>query len=53
MTATAIARPLFDSNPLLLIGALLVLALERFGVSPVLLLVIAAAAGGVAGAIGF
>ena len=53
VTATAIARPLFDSSPVLLIGALLVLALERFGVSPLLLLVIAAAAGAAIGAIGF
>ena len=53
VTATAIARPVFDLNPLLLIGAALVFALERAGLSPVLLLVIAAGAGAAAGAIGF
>ena len=53
VTTTAIARPLFDLNPVLLIGALLVFALERFGASPILLLVIAAVAGAVVGAIGF
>ena len=53
VTAAAIARPVLETNPLLLIGAVLVLALERFGMSPIILLVIAAAAGAGAGAIGF
>jgi chromate transporter len=53
VTATALARPLFDLNPVLLLGAVIVLALERFGASPILLLVIAAAAGAAVGAIGF
>ena len=52
VTTSAIARPLFELNPLLLLGALLVVALERYGVSPVVLLAFAAAAGGAAGAIG-
>lgn len=53
VTATAIARPVFDLHPLLLIGAAAVLALERFGISPIVILVIAAVAGGAIGAIGF
>ena len=52
VTAAAIARPLLDTDPVLLIGAALVLALERFGVSPIVLLVLTAAAGAAAGAIG-
>ena len=53
VTVAAIARPVFDLNPLLLIGAVVVLALERFGVSPVLLLVMAALVGAAGGAMGF
>ncbi len=52
VTAVAIARPVFDLNPGLLAGAALVLAAERFGASPVLLLAIAAAAGAAVGAVG-
>lgn len=49
VTATAIARPVFELHPGLLGGAALVFAAERFGVSPVLLLVIA---GGIGAAVG-
>ena len=52
VTTVAIARPVFDIHPGLLAGAALVLAGERFGVSPVLLLAIAAAAGAAVGAAG-
>ena len=53
VTAAAIARPVLDANPVLLIGAVLVVALERSGMSPIVLLVAAAALGAGAGAIGF
>lgn len=52
VTATAIARPVFDLNPLLLVGAAAVFAAERFGMSPILLLVIASGLGASVGAIG-
>jgi chromate transporter len=38
VTLTALARPVFDIHPALLIGSVLVLAGERTGLSPVLLL---------------
>ena len=53
VTATAIARPVFELNPWLLAGAALVFAGERFGLSPILLLVVAVAIGAAAGAVGF
>ncbi len=53
VTATAIARPVFDLNPVLLIGAAVVFAAERLGLSPVLLLVIAAGVGAAVGGFGF
>ena len=53
VTATSIAHPVFDTNPVLLIGAVVVLALERLGISPIVLLLIAALVGAGSGAIGF
>ena len=50
VTTVAVARPVFDLNPLLLAGAVVVFIAERLGVSPVLLLVIAIVLGGAAGA---
>jgi chromate transporter len=49
VTAAALARPLLELNPALLSGAVLVFAAERFGLSPVLLLVIAMGAGAAVG----
>ena len=45
VTLTALGRPLVDIHPALLIGAALVLAGERAGLHPVLLLVVAVALG--------
>jgi chromate transporter len=45
VTLTALARPVFDIHPVLLIGAVVVFAGERAGVHPVLLLVVAVALG--------
>lgn len=45
VTLTALGAPLFDIHPALLIGAVLVFAGERAGVSPILLLVAAIALG--------
>ena len=50
VTAFAIARPVFDLHPALLAGSVLIFAAERFGLSPVLLLVIAAGVGAASGA---
>jgi chromate transporter len=52
VTLFALARPVFELHPALLAGAIAVLAAARFGLSPVLLLAIAAGAGAVAGAAG-
>ena len=52
VTAAAIARPVLEANPLMLIGIVAVLALERIGMSPVLLLLIAAATGAAGAAMG-
>lgn len=51
-TLFALARPVFEAHPALLAGSALVFAAARFGVSPVLLLSIAAAAGAAVGASG-
>lgn len=53
VTLVAIARPVVELHPELLAGAALVFGAERFGLSPVLLLVSAVAVGTVAGALGF
>ncbi len=53
VTLAALARPVVELHPGLLAGAVLVFAGERFGLSPVLLLVIAVGAGAVAGGVGF
>ena len=45
VTMSALALPLFDIHPALLIGSAVVLACERAGLSPVLLLVLAVALG--------
>jgi chromate transporter len=45
VTLTALARPVLEIHPVLLIGALLVFAGERAGLSPALLLVAAVAIG--------
>lgn len=52
VTLFALARPVFDVHPALLAGAALVFGAGRVGMSPVLLLSIAAGAGAVAGAAG-
>jgi chromate transporter len=50
VTLVALARPVFEIHPALLMGAALAFAAERFGLSPVLLLVIAAGIGAAVGA---
>jgi len=45
VTLTALARPVLEIHPALLVGALLVFAAERAGVSALLLLVVAVALG--------
>ena len=45
VTLTALARPVFEIHPALLIGSLVVFAGERAGLHPVLLLVVAVALG--------
>src|SRR5262245_5930746 len=50
VTFFSIARPVFDLHPALLAGSVLIFAAERFGLSPVFLLVIAAGVGAAAGA---
>ncbi len=45
VTATSLARPVFEIHPALLAGAAMVFGAERFGLSPVLLLLIAAGVG--------
>jgi hypothetical protein len=52
VTLFALARPVVELHPALLAGAAVVFAAERFGLSPVLLLVIAAGVGAAAGAAG-
>jgi chromate transporter len=46
VTLFTLARPVYDLHPALLAGAVLVFGAERFGVSPVVLLVIGAGLGG-------
>ena len=53
VTATSLARPVFELHPGLLGGAALVFAAERYGLSPVLLLLIAVGVGAAVGAAGF
>jgi chromate transporter len=53
VTLVALARPVVELHPALLAGSVLVFAAERFGLSSVLLLVIAAGAGAAVGAAGF
>lgn len=50
VTTVSVARPVLELNPLLLAGAVAVFFAERFGLSPILLLVIAIVLGGAAGA---
>lgn len=52
-TLVALARPVVELHPALLAGSVLVFAAERFGLSPVLLLVIAAGVGAAVGTAGF
>src|SRR5262245_4448417 len=52
VTLAALARPLVELHPLLLGGAALVFAAERYGLSPLLLLAIAVGLGAAAGAAG-
>ena len=52
VTLATLARPLVELHPGLLAGAVLVFAAERYGLSPVVLLVIAVAIGAAAGAVG-
>jgi len=52
VTLVALAHPVVESHPALLAGAALVFVAERFGLSPVLLLVIAVGVGAAAGAAG-
>ena len=51
VTVAAIALPVFDLHPALLAGAVAVLAAERFGAPPLLLLVLAAGVGAGVGAV--
>lgn len=48
VTLTALARPLIDIHPALLVGSALVFAAERAGLSPVLLLLVAVILGAAA-----
>ena len=50
VTLVALARPVYELHPALLAGAAVVFAADRFDMSPVLLLVIAAGAGASVGA---
>jgi chromate transporter len=52
VTLIALARPVYELHPALLAGAVMVFAAERLGLSPVLMLVIAAGVGAAAGAAG-
>ena len=52
ITLIALARPVYELHPALLAGAVMVFAAERLGLSPVLMLVIAAGVGAAAGAAG-
>ena len=49
VTIFALARPVAELHPALLVGSVLVFVAERFGLSPVLLLAITAAAGAAVG----
>jgi len=51
VTATALARPVLELHPALLGGAILIFVAERFGLSPVLLLAIAAGLGAAVGSV--
>jgi len=51
VTLVALARPVFDLHPALLAGSVAVFAAERFGLSPVVLLLISVGAGAGAGAV--
>ena len=53
VTLAALARPVVELHPALLVAALAVFAAERFGLSPVLLLAVAIGVGAAAGAAGF
>jgi chromate transporter len=53
VTLAALARPVVELHPGLLAGSVLVFAMERFGLSPVLLLGVAIGVGAAAGAAGF
>lgn len=53
VTLVTLARPVIELHPGLLAGAVLVFAAERYGLSPVLLLVVAVGVGAAVGAIGF
>lgn len=53
VTVVSLARPVIEVHPALLLGAGLVFAAERLGLSPVLLLLIAIGLGAAAGAAGF
>jgi chromate transporter len=50
VTLAALARPLFDVHPALLIGAVAVFAAERLGLSAILVLALSAGVGAAAGA---
>jgi chromate transporter len=50
VTLVALAHPVYELHPALLAGAAVVFAADRFGLSPVLLLVIAAGVGASVGA---
>jgi hypothetical protein len=50
VTLVSLARPVFDLYPALLIGSAAVVAAERFGVSPLLLLAATAGIGAGVGA---
>jgi chromate transporter len=53
VTLAALARPVVELHPVLLAGSLLVFWAERFGLSPVLLLVISVVVGAMAGTVSF
>jgi chromate transporter len=51
VTVAAIARPVFELHPALLVGAAAIFAAERAGAPPLLLLVLAVGVGAIAGAV--
>lgn len=51
VTLTTLARPVVDVHPALLAGALLAFAAERFGLSPIVLLLVCIAAGAATGVV--